>query len=963
MRSIDFSTAEFVADRSSAQERLVEHLQGVVGAFLSTGSFTDLRTALSRAWDEEFRRETSAPTPIRDRTRFLDSVESALENATSDSDVHSTSLALSLAVLNDTARQAVSQEDDEVVMEWVAMRDDDVRASHRLANGQQRPVGESFSVGTTKMPYPGWMGGPVEEWINCRCAIRPARPNEFAGQLERMRSNTQAREVSQEERDRLAEEGKAMDDGSYPIANCEDLKNAIQAIGRAKDPEATKTHIRKRKNALDCPDVELPDTWSLTAAADVPTNALGIFAIPAFDEAVHEIGGEEKHATLVYFGDVADGILVDNIGQWVAQIAADAQPFTAQVDKIAPLGDEGAQVWLLRESDLEGLREGLMANDDVQTTYANADVTHYPEFAPHVTIGYDDVPTESTDVAEITFDRLAVWHGEDRYEYPLGGDMPENETDQVDEINIDDIELAEQEVAPDRVPWHGVLAPEGVASGDGRMFAVGSLRHRDLPLPLTWQKTSAEGHDQNVTVATIEWMENRDGMWHGGGHFLTTQSEADEVVGLISEFGKFGVSIDADDATFDFDEETEAVVFSDARVCSACIVSIPAFAEAYVALGPGEIPQTEEVDEAEEDAPTADDSTPSGEDEGVAAAGETVEAKRGPGWVTHPEETRRLHRYWTQPGQPGYAKIAWGSPGDFNRCRVMVGEKIATNSPEDMRHLNAICAEWHHDALGIWPGQHAHASEAEGLEFGDAGPAVTLVAAGGWSAPSAHFAEPTEEELPPGEGIVITDEGRVFGLIAEWGVCHVGLGGACTEAPASAADYAYFRTGEVATPDGPVKVGALTYATGHADPRLAAQPAAAHYDDTGSAWAYVAVGENDRGIWFSGMLRPEVDENVISEVKASGRLSGDWRRIGNTLELVAALSVNTPGFPVQKPQVALAAGAQLSLVAAGVVKGESDSQPEAGADYSRLAALVVDEIEARSKRRERMSTLQTELEG
>jgi signal transduction histidine kinase len=35
--------------------------------------------------------------------------------------------------------------------------------------------------------------------------------------------------------------------------------NAIQAIGRASDPEATKAHIRKRKAALGCPEVELPE--------------------------------------------------------------------------------------------------------------------------------------------------------------------------------------------------------------------------------------------------------------------------------------------------------------------------------------------------------------------------------------------------------------------------------------------------------------------------------------------------------------------------------------------------------------------------------------------------------------------------------------------------------------------------------------------------------------------------------
>jgi hypothetical protein len=58
--------------------------------------------------------------------------------------------------------------------------------------------------------------------------------------------------------------------------------------------------------------------------------------------------------------------------------------------------------------------------------------------------------------------------------------------------------------------------------------------------------------------------------------------------------------------------------------------------------------------------------------------------KRGPGWVTNPEATRRIHAYWTKKGQPGYAKIGWGVPGDFNRCRIEVGEEIGENSPDKL---------------------------------------------------------------------------------------------------------------------------------------------------------------------------------------------------------------------------------------------------------------------------------------
>jgi hypothetical protein len=55
-------------------------------------------------------------------------------------------------------------------------------------------------------------------------------------------------------RKRMAKEGTAMPDGSYPIANCSDWDNARRAVGRS-DPgrrAAVRAHIAKRGNALGC---------------------------------------------------------------------------------------------------------------------------------------------------------------------------------------------------------------------------------------------------------------------------------------------------------------------------------------------------------------------------------------------------------------------------------------------------------------------------------------------------------------------------------------------------------------------------------------------------------------------------------------------------------------------------------------------------------------------------------------
>lgn len=67
-------------------------------------------------------------------------------------------------------------------------------------------------------------------------------------------------EFTTKQREKLAEEDEAMPDGSYPIRNRADLKRAIQAFGRSKNPEKTKAWIKKRARELDAEDL-IPESW------------------------------------------------------------------------------------------------------------------------------------------------------------------------------------------------------------------------------------------------------------------------------------------------------------------------------------------------------------------------------------------------------------------------------------------------------------------------------------------------------------------------------------------------------------------------------------------------------------------------------------------------------------------------------------------------------------------------------
>lgn len=222
----------------------------------------------------------------------------------------------------------------------------------------------------------------------------------------------------------------------------------------------------------------------------------------------------------------------------------------------------------------------------------------------------------------------------------------------------------------------------------------------------------------------------------------------------------------------------------------------------------------------------------------------------------------------------------------------------------------------------------ARSADADPLSSRDALTAAAIPTA----PPEAWFKDP---QLTGPTALVVEDGGRVYGHIAAWGTCHIGQVGKCVEPPTSQTNYAYFRTGALRTAEGTsVAVGHLTMGTGHAGPRDSANAAAEHYDNTGTVFADVAAGEDAYGIWVAGSLRPGITAEQV-RVARSAPISGDWRTIRGSLELVGALAVNVPGFPVPRPQGLLASGEVRSLQASGVV-AHDDSAARAAHPSSRM---------------------------
>lgn len=156
----------------------------------------------------------------------------------------------------------------------------------------------------------------------------------------------------------------------------------------------------------------------------------------------------------------------------------------------------------------------------------------------------------------------------------------------------------------------------------------------------------------------------------------------------------------------------------------------------------------------------------------------------------------------------------------------------------------------------------------------------------------------------------ILDDGRVFGHLARWGDCHAGFeqSGMCVTPPRSATAYAHFHVGAVPCDDGTsVSTGTLTVGCDHA-PHFDAPGARDHYANSGLGWADVRVMDGEYGPWACGVLRPSVTEAQVRLLRSLVP-SGDWVTVGGDLELVGALMVNTPGYPIAREVEKLAASA------------------------------------------------------
>ena len=94
------------------------------------------------------------------------------------------------------------------------------------------------------------------------------------------------RNFDAEQRKKAAASGAAMPGGGFPIMNAEDLHNAMQAVGRAKDPEKAKAHIRARAKALGLESELTPAFKALL----LPEDSAVVSVLKSLDESKYSLG-------------------------------------------------------------------------------------------------------------------------------------------------------------------------------------------------------------------------------------------------------------------------------------------------------------------------------------------------------------------------------------------------------------------------------------------------------------------------------------------------------------------------------------------------------------------------------------------------------------------------------------------------------------------------------------------------
>ncbi|MFF2964237.1 phage minor head protein [Streptomyces sp. NPDC057963] len=480
-----------------------EHLLRTVGDRLADVAVRELAAGVDAGEDIE---------QLRDRLRDAFAREGAQLGTMREERIARTEAARAWNSATLAAAQELTGPDRPLVKQWIPRHDSDVRSSHAAAAGQLRLLDEPFTIAGIPMAAPGDPTAPPELLINCRCVLAIAHA------------------------DRTASYESQTPDG-------------LEFTNRRKEPDVPE-HVTAVADGSH-------RTGAMIALMPTPEDAERL-AVEGGEEA------EELHLTLYFLGEGADWSEAERqelITLVQDRAAHDLEPITARAFGANHWNagtDTPSWVWAVgddrdRPTDAPRLESARwVATHALEDRHGPEIPVQHSPWAPHICAAYSDAPALLAQLEErlgpVTFDRIRVAFAGEYTDIPLGPT---------------EAPMEPEETTADGMPTRAWSTPDGTAlafeneeTGDGRIFAAGSLYWDTTPAPLQYADEMLMGHEGAELAGSIDSFARDGDRITGKGVLYTSRPAGADAAMLLEEGAPLGVSVDLDDVDVEFVDRT-----------------------------------------------------------------------------------------------------------------------------------------------------------------------------------------------------------------------------------------------------------------------------------------------------------------------------------------------------------------------------------------------------------------------
>lgn len=572
--------------------------------------------------------------------------------------------------------------------------------------------------------------------------------------------------------------------------------------------------------------------------------------------------------------------------------------------------------------------------------------------------------------------------------------------------------------------FRALAAPVDASTGDRRRFAEGALTHQQLPMPGRWVREDVGGHDNAVTVSSIDHVEFKgsdvwvEGEWFDDVDPVEMPRLAEDVkeAMYLARKGVVGYSVDLDDFDGTFvrvgedeelteadymDEETEIeFLVTKGRMRASSLVAIPAFVETNHTIQFFDDDGNEIVDVIEDeedtgeelpivasvsgdtDLPILDEREHEWDGPGAASAifdaysdedGNIDKAKAGKAflWVDGEGKNRGDYKLGFADLVDGELKIIPRGVAATAGGRGVDATDLSDSEKDSIK--SKICTLYGklEEKFDDWPACPFMSDDKEEAE--DRDEAASIIAAQRYAlVANVGVVERYDAALflPP---VVIDgptpmtydfERGVAYGHIYPHGSCHVGFKDECRTPPTDE-DFSRFHVHPVETSDGVRYVGRITAGGDHAAEEYSLTQVQRAHDQKVTV-AYVTAMIDDYGIFVCGPLLPDLDDATL-KILSRRVVSGHWPVVGDEGELALAeiLALRKTGDPrTSEPGFPIVRyrGGRFAGITAAMGPAPTSPMPNMNADdYARIFRIAYETVKEETERDAERDRLLREL--